>query len=78
MKLSKKRIEWLAIVELTLERASTGPDAIASNIPYISMFPAKLCSIHLSSIIPNQWRNTKKANKKMHESLGQSISLSVH
>ena len=37
----------LAIVEFSLVRASTGPDATASKIPYISIFPAKLCSMHL-------------------------------
>jgi hypothetical protein len=40
-------MDKLAIVEFSLLRASTGPDAIASKIPYISMFAAKLCSIHL-------------------------------
>lgn len=44
--LEQERFE-LAIVEFSLESASTGPEAIASKIPYISMFPAKLCSIHL-------------------------------
>ena len=37
----------LAIVEFSLLRASTGPDATESKIPYISLFPAKLCNIHL-------------------------------
>lgn len=37
----------LAMVEFALIRASTGPEAIASKTPYISIFPPKLCSIHL-------------------------------
>lgn len=47
--INKKHIQnvKLAIVEFLLVRASTGPDAIESKIPYISIFPAKLCSIHL-------------------------------
>lgn len=27
-----------------------GPDEIASRMPYISMFPPKLCNIHLTNI----------------------------
>lgn len=38
------------IVEFSLVRASIGPDATASNIPYISIFAAKLCSMHLKNI----------------------------
>ena len=39
--------ENLTIVEYGLLRASIGPDAIESKMPYISTFPAKLCSMHL-------------------------------
>lgn len=35
-------MQKLAIVDFSLNRASTGPEAIESRIPYISMFPAKL------------------------------------
>lgn len=38
------------IVEFSLTRASTGPEAIESNMPYISIFPPKLCNIHLIHI----------------------------
>lgn len=41
----------LAMVEFALRRASIGPDPTESTIPYISMFPAKLCSIHLKSTL---------------------------
>lgn len=42
--------EALTIVEFSLVRASTGPDAIESKIPYISIFAAKLCSMHLKKM----------------------------
>lgn len=41
----------LAIVEYGLLRASIGPDAIESKMPYISTFPAKLWSMHLQKAI---------------------------
>lgn len=41
-----KKIEH-TIVEFSLARATIGPDASVSNTPYISIFPPKLCNIHL-------------------------------
>lgn len=38
------------MVEFLLTRASTGPEEIASKMPYISIFPPKLCNIHLEHI----------------------------
>lgn len=40
------------MVELSLVRASTGPEDIASNMPYISIFPPKLCNRHLMYVQP--------------------------
>lgn len=42
------------MVEFSLVRASTGPEEIASRMPYISIFPPKLCSIHLMHIKVDQ------------------------
>lgn len=45
------KIDELTIVEYGLLRASIGPEAIESKMPYISTFPAKLCSMHLQKAI---------------------------
>ena len=52
--------ENLTIVEYGLLRASIGPDAIESKMPYISTFPAKLCSMHL-------WIEIHVIEAKIHE-----------
>lgn len=54
----------LAMVELALIRASTGPEAIESRMPYISIFPPKLCSIHLC--IPEVTVNEFSIHKRTH------------
>jgi hypothetical protein len=38
------------MVEFSLMWASTGPKEIESKVPYISIFPPKLCNIHLMHI----------------------------
>jgi hypothetical protein len=40
------------MVEFSLMQASTGPEDIASNMPYISIFPPKLCNRHLMHVQP--------------------------
>lgn len=54
-------MQSLAMVDFSLFRASIGPEAIESKIPYISMFPAKLCNIHLHTM--NQ-QITKKLRRE--------------
>lgn len=51
------------MVEFALRRASMGPDPTESTTPYISMLPAKLCSMHLKNISSSDEMDRKKKVK---------------
>lgn len=52
----------LTIVEFSLVRASIGPEATESIVPYISILPPKLCSIHLFYVDNRKYQTRNRTN----------------